>query len=140
MFCRSRVLRPFGLILLLTAAAPVLADDPGEQESADACAMEADFIFPSITVTPWSDVVVGAQSEFTVEEKDGVVNVTHVGDAKVVRFPSLVAINKTLELTLTNPETRYCLVSSVATLGGAIRIVGDSEHVSAISIVGNVGR
>jgi hypothetical protein len=126
--------------MLLTAAAPVLADDLGEQESTDACAMEADFIFPSITVTPWSDVVVGAQSEFTVEEKDGVVNVTHVGDAKVVRFPSLVAINKTLELTLTNPETRYCLVSSVATLGGAIRIVGDSEHVSAISIVGNVER
>lgn len=138
MLCRSRVLRSFGLTMLLTAAAPVLADGPGEQEPADACAMEADYIFPSITVTPWSDVVVGAQSEFTVEERDGVVTVTHVGDAKVVRFPSLVAISKTLELTLTKPETRYCLVSSVATLGGTIRIVGDSEHVSAISIVGNV--
>jgi hypothetical protein len=140
MFRRSQVLKPIGLSLLLTAASPVLADDLGEQDPADACAMEADFVFPSITVTPWSDVVVGAKSEFTVEEKDGLVAVTHVGDAKVVRIPSLVAISKTLELTLTNPETRYCLVSSVATLGGAIKIVGNSEHISAISIVGNVER
>lgn len=140
MLCRSRVLRSIGFTLSLTAAAPALADEPGEQEPADACAMDADYVFPSITVTPWSDVVVGAHNEFTVEEKDGIVHVTHVGDAKVVRFPSLVAINKTLELTLTQPETHYCLVSSVATLGGAIKIVGDAEHISAISVVGNVER
>jgi hypothetical protein len=119
-------------------AMPALADAGQEfLEMSAGCSADAAFTFPSITITPFAQVVVGAGGEFTVEKTaDGVV-IKHVGEAPTVRFPSIVAVGSKIDLVLDRPGATYCIDSAVATVGGHIKVVGPAE--SQVKIVAAVG-
>lgn len=103
------------------------------------CPSHPDFLFPSITFTPFADAVVGQGAEFSVERTGSGVVVKHVGDAEYVRFPSIVSVSTAVDLILDHPGSTYCIDSAVATLGGTIKIVGSSaSNVRVVSAVGSV--
>lgn len=109
-----------------------------DQFTPKSCQGEADYVFPSVTFVPTTDVVVASGDEFQMEKSADTHLITHVGPARRVRFSSIVAIGKDVEINLRNDGTEYCFVSTVALLGGSIRIKGAYETVGSISAVGDV--
>jgi hypothetical protein len=107
-------------------------------EQPAACRGEADYVFPSITLVPTTDVVVGESDEFQSESIDDVLVFKHIGEAKRIRFPSIVAIGKHVVLNLKAEGTEYCFVSTVALLGGSIKVKGVKGTIGTISAVGDV--
>ncbi len=97
-----------------------------------------DFTLPSITVAPYTEVVIGAEGEFAVSRADGYLKITHVGEAQSVRFPSIVSVKNPIILELKNPTTYYCIDSLVAVLGGSILVKGQSDHIRMTSQVGSI--
>lgn len=73
---------------------------------------EAEALLPSITVTPWADVVVDLDSEFTAEETENGMKFTHTGSAATVRIPSVVSVFSSVEIYLQD-EAKYCFDSIV---------------------------
>ena len=122
---------------LILASSPALAAD--ELEMVRLGCGSAAFTFPSITFTPYADVVVGYGSEFSVDRTGTGVVIKHIGESASVRFPSIVSVGSEVSLILDHPGTSYCIDSAVATLGGSIKFVPPpNTHVRVISAVGNV--
>ena len=123
--------------MALSAATPVFAS---ENDNSGGCPDKVDYTLPSLTLAPYVDVAVGTGGEFAVtKSEDGNVVVTHVGKAAAVNIPSLVTVGRTLELRLTQPETRYCVSSAVAVAGGVLTVkTANSAHVHFVSSVGDV--
>jgi len=112
------------------------AEESTERSSTRPCQGESDYVLPSVTFVPSTDVVVELGQEFQVEKMGDRLRVTHVGPARRVRLSSIVAIGKHVELNLKSDGTEYCIVSSVALLGGTITVNGPSEAIGTISAVG----
>ena len=122
---------------LMLASSPALAGE--ELEMVQVGCGGAAFTFPSITFTPFADVVVGYGSEFSVDRTGTGVVIKHIGEAASVRFPSIVSVGSDVSLILDHPGTSYCIDSAVATMGGSIKLVPPpNTHVRVISAVGNV--
>lgn len=122
----------------LLAAQSVQAQDATLEEQPSPCRGEADYIFPSITLAPTTDVLVGDGEEFQSEWIGGTLMIRHTGESKKIRFPSIVAIGKHVALNLKNDGTQYCFVSTVALLGGSIKLKGAPEFIGTVSTVGDV--
>jgi hypothetical protein len=109
-----------------------------EGEIVEPCRAEADYLLPAITLAPTTDVLVMEGAEFRAEKSGDSMVLVHEGSARHVRIPSLVAVGRHLVLSLKRDGTQYCVVSSVALLGGSITIKGASASIGTISSVGNV--
>ncbi|SMF73231.1 hypothetical protein [Pseudobacteriovorax antillogorgiicola] len=95
---------------------------------------QEDILVPSITLAPYTDVIVDQTGEFEVEQAGRELVLRHVGLSQNVRFASLVSIFRTLKVVLQD-DVQYCVNSAVALPG---RIIFSGGDLTIISRVGNV--
>lgn len=128
----------FCLILCSTFSSWALAESGARKaEDLSSCPDQPEYLFPSINAVPFANVVVGESNEFEVIKTEDGLKIVHIGDAASVRFPSIVAVNKSVELVLDQAGTEYCIISAVATWNGKITI--ESRFKDKIRIVSRVG-
>ena len=137
MFRQSALGLAISVAGLLAFAKPSLASDSLEFTS-PACRANPEVILKALTITPFSDVVVGGNGEFKLTKEDDSVTITHIGPSKNVRLVSVVAVGSKVKLVLSNPETDYCIISAVAVLNGSLSIEGLASQISIESSVGNI--
>ncbi len=113
------------------------ADSDTKVGESTSCSDNPEYLFPSINAVPFANVVVGESREFEVTKTEDGLKIVHVGNAASVRFPSIVAVNRSVELILDQPGTDYCIISAVASWNGTIKI--DSRFKDKINIVSRVG-
>ena len=118
---------------LFVSSSVASADQSGIAVDTQPCPFNrAEYVLPSITATPWADVVVDLKEEFSIEKKENGLKLTHVGDAVAVRVPSVVSVFSSVEIELKS-EGKYCFDSLV----GQILIESNGADTIVHSAVGN---